>query len=291
MSELLPGTTTHRLEINGITMEVQAMGPAEGRPVILLHGFPEFWYSWRHQMPALAEAGFRVYAPDQRGYNRTSKQGPYDGATLTQDIVALQDALGITHSDIVGHDWGAVVAWNFAAHHPERTRRLIILNGPHPEAYQDAMRKGLRQLRKSWYIFLFQIPRLPEKLISANDFGIVRKVFGALPKRYMTEADIRHYIDAMSQPGALTAMINWYRAIPGQLRKRTHPAPTANMETPTCVIWGERDEALDKICNDTLARYVKHLELHYLPNSTHWVQLDDPEGVNRLMLDFLLREE
>lgn len=287
MSDWLAGTTSFSVRVNGITMQVEEMGPKDGRPIILLHGFPECWYSWRHQMPALAAEGFRVFAPDQRGYNRTSKNGPFDGATLTQDILELQTELGYERTDIVGHDWGAVVAWNFAGQHPQRVEKLVILNGPHPEAYQDALKKGFTQLRKSWYVFLFQIPGLPERLLRAGNFKAVRKIFGMLPREYMTEQDIERYVEALSQPGALTAMINWYRAIPAQLRNRPKPSPTEYMLVPTCVLWGLRDDALDQSVNDTLPEYVKNLQVHYLPKSTHWVQIDNPPEVNRLMLEFL----
>lgn len=289
MSEWLPGSTSKTAEVNGITMHYEEMGDPSGPPVILLHGFPEFWYSWRHQMPALAAAGFRVIAPDQRGYNRTTKQGPYGVDTLAADIRALQQHLGIEQSDIVGHDWGAVVAWAFPAYYPQHTRKLVILNGPHPEAYKDACRKGITQLLKSWYIFMFQIPRLPEALWRMGNYALVRKVFGTLPKPYTTPEDIERYIDAISQPGALTAMINWYRQLPAQLRNKGGALPDRITRVPTCIIWGEKDDFLSKQCNDTVGKYVPDLELHYLPNSTHWVQLDGVEEVNRILVDFLTK--
>ncbi len=287
MSEWLPGSVSREVSFDGITLHYEEMGDPSGPPVILLHGFPEFWYSWRHQMPALAQAGYRVIAPDQRGYNRSSKEGPYTVERLTLDIRRLQEALGIEQSNIVGHDWGSVVAWGFASYFPQHTRKLVTMNGPHPSAYQDAMKRGLTQLRKSWYMYFFQIPWLPELALSANNYAQLRKVFGSLPKQYMNEQDIQRYVDAVSQPGALTAMINWYRALPGQMLRTGGSMPDPIIRVPTCVIWGERDIALDKICNETLPKYVPDLELHYLPNSTHWVQLDDPHEVNRLLLAFL----
>jgi pimeloyl-ACP methyl ester carboxylesterase len=289
MSDWLLGSVSRSVEVNGITLNYVELGDPAGVPVILLHGFPEFWYSWRHQMPALAAAGYRVIAPDQRGYNRSSKTGPFTVETLTRDIRCLQQALGIERSHIVGHDWGAMVAWGFAAYFPEHTLKLAIMNGPHPQAYQDACRRGLKQIIKSWYMFFFQIPRLPEFAFRANNYGVLRKSFGELPERYMNKVDISRYIDAASQSGALTAMINWYRALPGQMAKTGGALPSPTITVPTSVIWGERDDFLDKICNDTLPKYVPDLELHYLPNSTHWVQLDDPDAVNELLLKFLAR--
>ncbi len=287
MSEWLPGSVSREVSFDGITLHYEEMGDPSGPPVILLHGFPEFWYSWRHQMPALTQAGYRVIVPDQRGYNRSSKVGPYSVERLTLDIRRLQEALGIEQSDIVGHDWGSVVACGFAAYFPQHTRKLVTMNGPHPSAYQDAMKRGLTQFLKSWYMYFFQIPWLPELALRVNNYAQLRKVFGSLPKQYVNEQDIQRYVDAVSQPGALTAMISWYRALPGQMLRTGGSLPDPMIRVPTCVIWGERDIALDKICNDTLPRYVPDLEVHYLPNSTHWVQMDDPDEVNRLLLVFL----
>lgn len=146
----------------GLRMHYVEAGPANGAPVILLHGFPEFWYSWRFQIPALAAAGYRVVAPDQRGYNLSGKEDPYDLDTLTRDVANLQDAPGIARSHIVGHDWGGAVAWAFAAAYPARTDRLVVMNAPHLNAYQDTIRRLPRQLLKSWYVAFFQILRLPE---------------------------------------------------------------------------------------------------------------------------------
>jgi len=286
LSEWIPGSRSKTASVNGITMHYEEMGDPANPPVILLHGFPEFWYSWRHQMPALAAAGYWVIAPDQRGYNQTSKTGPFDVETLTRDIRCLQTALGIERSDIVGHDWGAMIAWAFPAYYPQHTRKLAILNGPHPEAYKDACRRSPVQVLKSWYMFIFQIPALPEAIWRMGNYAVVRKVLGDLPKQYMNETDIQRYVEAIGQPGALTAMINWYRALPAQLRKKAS-LPDSTIRVPTCVIWGERDAFLSKGCNTTLPNYVPDLTLHYLPNSTHWVQLDDPEEVNLLLLRFL----
>lgn len=286
MSEWLPGSISKSASINGITMHYEEMGDPAGSPVILLHGFPEFWYSWRHQMPALAAAGYRVIAPDQRGYNHTSKTGPFGVTTLVADIRALQEALNIERSDIVGHDWGAIVAWAFPAYYPQHTRKLVILNGPHPEAYKDTCRRHPVQILKSWYMGMFQIPWLPEALFRMGHYAALRKTFAGLPKQYMSEMDIERYIDAARQPGALTAMINWYRALPAQLRNKA-ALPDNTIRVPTCVLWGERDAFLSKACNETLPTYVPDLEIHYLPESSHWIQLDSPDTVNRLLLAFL----
>jgi pimeloyl-ACP methyl ester carboxylesterase len=269
---------------------VEAGDPA-GPPVLLLHGFPEFWYSWRFQILALAGAGYRVIAPDQRGYNLTQKSGPYTGEQLAKDIVNLQEHLGITRSYVVGHDWGGVVAWAFAAFYPERVIKLASLNSPHPQAYQDACKRGLKQLRMSWYIFFFQLPWLPERAISANNFAKIRKLFGSLPQQYCNDEDIGYYVEALAQPGALHAAINWYRNIPRQLLGFGGRIPPDRITVPTCVIWGERDDALDVMCCDSLPRYVQDLDLHFLPESTHWVQIDAPEKVNALLLAYFASPE
>ncbi|MBI1317482.1 MAG: alpha/beta fold hydrolase [Candidatus Hydrogenedens sp.] len=290
MPPQVPGAESRYVDLDGLRMHYVEAGDPKGAPVILLHGFPEFWYSWRFQITALAEQGYRVIAPDQRGYNLTEKKGPYTGEQLAKDILRLQDALGIERCAIVGHDWGGVVAWAFAAFYPERTNCLVSLNSPHPQAFQDACRRGLKQLRMSWYMFFFQLPWLPERAIRANNYNSLRRLFGSLPQQYVTPQDIDYYVEAMAQPGALHAAINWYRNIPQQLMGFGGRIPPNQITVPTCVIWGEKDDALSTLCCDTLPRYVEQLELHFLPESTHWLQMDDPEAVNAHLLAFLGKE-
>jgi len=287
MKSPVDGVETGFAELPSLRMHYASAGPEDGKPILLLHGFPEFWYSWRHQIPGLVNAGYRVYAPDQRGYNLTDKDGPFTADRLSADIAELQDYLGIVTCPVVGHDWGGAIAWSFAAFYPERTEKLVAMNAPHPEAFQDACKRGLTQLRKSWYMFFFQLPWIPERAFRANDFGAIREKFGELPKEYMTPEDMDRYVEALSQPGALTAAMNWYRAIPKQILGLGGKIPDPRITVPTCVIWGENDEALDKMCCDTLPEYVEDLTLHFLPESTHWVQIDNPPEVNRLLLEYL----
>ena len=272
---------------SGLRMGYVEVGPRDGVPVILLHGFPEFHWSWRLQWPALAEAGFRVIVPDQRGYNQTDKTPPYDLDTLARDIAQLQDGLGIARSHIVGHDWGGVMAYAFAHRYAERVHKLVVMNAPHMNAYLDALRGGnWTQLRKSWYVYAFQLPKLPEWQFARNNFKMADRAFADV--KHMTAEDIAKYKVAYRQPGALTAMISWYRALVKQLvRSGFRPAPET-VVAPTLLIWGERDLALDKGINDTLARYVPNVRVQYLPDASHWVQMDASEQVNRLMLDFLV---
>jgi pimeloyl-ACP methyl ester carboxylesterase len=262
----------------------------EGPLVVLLHGFPEFWYSWRLQIPALAEAGFRVVAPDMRGYNLSDKpRGAknYRAELLGQDVVRLIRACGEERASVVGHDWGAAVAWMVAMHHPKQVEEVAILNVPHPERFLRGLRT-LRQLRKSWYIFFFQIPWLPEIAVRAGNFAPLRAAFrndrmraGAFSSR-----DIERYVEAISRPGALTAAINYYRALfrltPTRARRQIR-----RVEMPVLVIWGEQDRYLGAELAEPARNRVPNVRVERLPDASHWVQLDRPEKVNALLLEFL----
>jgi pimeloyl-ACP methyl ester carboxylesterase len=262
----------------------------EGPLVMLLHGFPEFWYSWRFQIPALAAAGFRVVAPDMRGYNLSDKPKgveSYALERLARDVERLIGTLGEERAVVVGHDWGGIVAWAVAMLHPERVERLVILNVPHPERFSRGLRTP-RQLLKSSYAFFFQIPWLPEKVLRAGDLAIVRSVFRNDPVRPGTfgRDDIDRYVEALSRPGALTAAINYYRAL-------ARRAPTVaralrrRIEAPVMVIWGQRDLFLVPELARPNPALVPHARVERLSDASHWVQQDRPERVNALLLDFL----
>jgi pimeloyl-ACP methyl ester carboxylesterase len=220
----------------------------EGPLVVLLHGFPEFYYSWRHQWPALAGAGLRVVAPDLRGYNLSDKPRPvraYDIRLLARDVARLIRERGAERAHVVGHDWSGGVAWAFAMRYPHMLERLAILNCPHPARVLRGLRT-LRQVRKSWYIFFFQLPWLPEATFRANHFaGLRRAVAGVARPGAFTPADVERYVQAAAQPGALTAGINYYRAMfrrgPGALR-----TDLRRIDAPVLVIWGERDRYLGR---------------------------------------------
>ena len=259
-------------------------GDPTGQPVLLLHGFPEFWYSWRFQLAALAQAGFRAIAPDQRGYNRTDKTPPYDIDTVTQDIADLQAALGIARSHVIGHDWGGAVLWAFASRFPDRIDKLVGMNAPHWTAYNDCLRRSLRQLLKSYYILLFQF-RSAGRQIERNDFRVLERAFAGV--RHMTAEDIERYKDAFRQPGAVEAALGWYRAAFARMRRNRLCAETYRSNAPALQIWGERDRALEKGVNATLPQYVPRVRFAWLPSASHWVQMDEPVEVNRLMLEFL----
>ncbi len=273
-------------DVGGVRLHYVEAG--EGPLVVLLHGFPEFWYSWRHQIPALAAAGFRVVAPDMRGYNLSEKPRGwrlYDAALLADDIAGLIRSLGGERAHLVGHDWGAGVAYATAMRHPEAVGRLAVLNCPHQARMLEGFRT-LKQLRKSWYIFLFQIPRLPESRLSREDFSLLRRVLRTDSPTGFTEEDLERYAEAWAQPGALTAMLNYYRAALRQ-SPRSAAARLEPIEAPTLVIWGLRDRALGSELAEPPARLVPNARIEWIPEATHWVQHDAPERVNELLIEFL----
>lgn len=272
--------------VNGIRMHYVESG--SGPLVVLLHGFPEFWYSWRHQIPALAEAGFRVVAPDLRGYNETEKTvgvSSYRIEKLTADVAALIEHLGYTCAHIVGHDWGGVVAWQMPVHYPELVDRLAVLNGPHPGAFLREL-STFDQLRRSWYILFFQLPWLPELAFSAFGYLSLEILLKTEPRRGAFDDEaIARYKDAFRTPGALHAAINWYRAAfrrgPGGMSRLARA-----IHCPTLLIWGERDAHLTPRLCDGLEKWVVDLTVERL-DASHWVQADEPERVNELLTDFL----
>jgi pimeloyl-ACP methyl ester carboxylesterase len=280
---------THRYaDLGNVRLHYVEVG--EGPLVLLLHGFPQFWYQWRHQIPALVEAGFRVVAPDMRGYNLSDKPlgvRAYRVELLARDVERLILACGEQTAVVVGHDWGAIAAWIAAMRHPERVEKLAILNVPHPARSLDGLLSPMQLLRSS-YMFFFQIPRLPEEVIRAGDFGLLRSVFRSDPVQpeAFTAEDIERYIEAIAQPGALTASLNYYRALlryPGETR-----ALLKRVEAPVLVIWGERDRFLSRRLAEPPRLWVPNLmRVKRLPNASHWVAEDRPLEVNTLLLDFL----
>jgi len=289
--DIIMSTTTetwqHRdIFTNGIRMHYVIQG--EGPLVVMLHGFPEFWYSWRHQIPFLAQHGYTAVAPDLRGYNDTDKpRRGYDIPTLLRDIEGLIKGLGQEKAVIVGHDWGGILAWAFAIRYPLMTERLIAMNAPHPQAMQREFRT-LKQLRKSWYIFVFQIPWLPEKLLLRNQANDVGRMLngGAAQKAAFPHEVTAIYREAMSKPGAMTAALNYYRQL---LRHLPEPATreTTHVSVPTLLIWGEQDNALGIELTTGLEQWVDDIQVKRIPDSGHWVQQEQPDKVNQLMLDFL----
>jgi pimeloyl-ACP methyl ester carboxylesterase len=276
----------HLIDTNGIRLHTIVAGPENGKPVVLLHGFPEFWYGWRHQIEPLAKAGYRVIVPDQRGYNLSEKPNgvkQYRIDLLTQDIVGLLDGLRYPEVALVGHDWGGVVAWQVATDYPERLRHLVILDAPHQDSMQRALLHHPSQLVRSWYIYLFQLPWVAEHLFYprfANQG--MRK---AKPGSFTTE-DMERYREAWAQPGAVHATINWYRAA---FRAIFRPAVCtgAPIQVPTLILWGEADRALSPWLARDSAAHCTQSTLRFFPGVGHWLQHDQPQEVTQAILDFL----
>jgi pimeloyl-ACP methyl ester carboxylesterase len=275
---------------NGFDFHVLEEGSGD-RLALCLHGFPELGFSWRHQLPVLAGLGYRAWAPDLRGYGATrprpTRRRDYATTLLVDDVAALIDAADASEVVLIGHDWGAALAWQFAIEQVRPLDRLVIMNVPHPARFFQQLRT-LRQLRKSWYMFFFQLPFLPEWALGRNGAEAVGKAFTDMavhPERF-DEQTIATYRRAASEPGALRAMINWYRALPfGARAARAAEYPT--IETPTLMVWGEQDTALGKELADGTDAYVADLTLRYLPDASHWVQQDQPEIVNAMLTAFL----
>jgi epoxide hydrolase 4 len=274
--------------VNGVRLHYVEQG--EGPLVVLLHGFPEFWYSWRHQIPTLAGAGFRAVAPDMRGYNLSEKpEGlhPYRVEALVDDVAGLIRHLGGDRATVVGHDWGGLVGWYAAIMRPEVLDRLVILNAPHPAAYRREFARSTQAIR-SWYAGFFQLPVLPEAGIRAADFLLLEQVLRRDPVRpdAFSDEDVRRYKEALGRPGALTAAINYYRAA-ARDRDRLFALARSRIDTPTLLVWGEKDRYLVDSLTEGLDEWVSDLRVERIPQASHWIAADAPEQVNRLLLDFL----
>jgi len=261
-------------------------GPEDGPLVILLHGFPEFSYAWRYQVGPLADDGWHVLAPDQIGYNLSDKPSgldSYDIDALADDVLRLADAAGHRTFSLVGHDWGGIVAWWLALRDPDRIERLVIINAPHPSTLRRYAIAHPMQMLRSWYVLFFQIPGLPEALLRVGGYRMARQILTSSSRGdAFSGRDLAHYRDAWSRPGALTAMINWYRA----LRRQREPE-TERVPMPTLILWGERDVALEFPLAVAALRRCDQGRLFRFPNATHWLQHEEPEDVNRLLLAFL----
>ncbi|MBT4162164.1 MAG: alpha/beta hydrolase [Gammaproteobacteria bacterium] len=276
---------------NGIRLEVDKCGDQKSdKLAILLHGFPEHAVSWRFQMPMLAEMGFKVWAPNLRGYGNSAMpplMGDYSLENLMADVGGLIDAAKCEEVTLIAHDWGAVVAWYFAIRKIRPLKRLIICNVPHPAAMQGGL--TWQQLRKSWYIFFFQIPGLPEWATSRRRQGmgdLIRDTCAA-PQNF--SADImRLYNENGRRPGGITAMINYYRAlVRGGGGRRQRDLGTPIIETPTLMLWGEDDLALTKETTYGTENWVRDFTIRYLPRISHWVQQDAPNEVNAMIRAFI----
>lgn len=268
----------------GVRLHYVMLG--KGPLVVLLHGFPEFWFAWRRQIAALAAAGYRVVAPDQRGYNLSDKPkqvSAYGAKRLADDVAALIEACEEKKAFVVGHDWGAGVAWSFAMSRPEMVERLVVLNGPHPKRLLEELMRNPIQLIRSWYMFFFQLPALPEAVARLDEFAFFLKPLREEPTNpdAFSREDLARYAEAFSQPGAVTSMVDWYRAI-----FRGAAVPIVRTEVEALVLWGEKDRHLGRDLATPSPELVPNARVVFLPNATHWVQHDDPERVNAELIAF-----
>lgn len=277
--------------VNGIDLEVAVANPGGERGLALLvHGFPESAFSWRFQIPMLAAAGFEVWAPNTRGYrgsDKPPKVADYTIDRLLADLGALIDLSGRDRVTLIGHDWGAAQAWMFAIRRVRPIDRLVIMNVPHPACMQRELRR-FRQLRKSWYIFFFQLPKVPEWALTRRNAQGVADAFtrsACDPTRFPPEI-VDEYRAAAQRPGAMTAMLNYYRAVVrGARATRNEELPP--IDVPTLMIWGEDDVALSKETTEGTDEHVHDLTLRFLPRVSHWVQQEAPEVVNAMLAAWL----
>ena len=276
------------IQTNGIKLHYVTQG--EGPLMLFLHGFPEFWYSWRHQIEAFSKS-YKAVAIDMRGYNNSDKpkdKSAYALSELVKDVEGVIRGLGYERCVLVGHDWGGAIAWAFAYAHPQLLDQLIVLNLPHPAKFSQGLRTP-RQLLRSWYIALFQLPLLPEWLLQANHYAAIRSALKnqAVNPDAFTEEDLDAYVAAAAKPGALSGMLSYYRNIfnPKGFLNQTWGV----LQVPTLMIWGENDAALGKELTYGTQDLVSDFEIRYIPECSHWVQQEQPALVNQYMQAFLER--
>ncbi|WP_205499962.1 alpha/beta fold hydrolase [Rufibacter psychrotolerans] len=279
-------TRAHSYSTNGIHLYTVEAGPAEGPTILFLHGFPEFWYGWKHQLAFFAAQGWHAVAPDQRGYHLSSRPHGVDAYTidqLTQDIAGLIPQISQGQVVLVGHDWGGAVAWNLALHQPALLRQLVILNMPHPKVFHAHLTRNPKQMLRSWYAGFFQLPWVPEAVSSSFDFKVLESTMtGSARPGTFSAQELEAYKTAWNQPGALEAMINWYRAY------KYHPiAADRKIDLPTLLLWGKQDQFLGTELAEPSVDQCRRGQLVFLDQATHWLHHEEPDRVNHLMLEFL----
>lgn len=271
-----------------IGLETRCAGPDDGEVVVLLHGFPECWNTWKAQIPALAEAGYRVFAPNMRGYGQSSKPSDvadYHVDELIKDVDAIRRYAGVEKIHLVGHDWGAMVAWWFALNKPEQLASLTILNVPHPTVFLNTLKRKPLQILKSWYVFYFQLPYLPEITVPFGNFFIFRNVLKRTSNQgSYTAEDIQTLIDHWKIPGTMRAQINYYRSA---MRSQPVPPHGDTVQTPTRILWGENDLALTVDMAHNSVSMLTEGELITYPDATHWLAHDKPKEVSLRILEHI----
>lgn len=291
MREVIDGVEVeHRdLVTNGVRLHCVIAGPVDGDLVIALHGFPEFWRGMAGVVTSLARAGYRVVAPDQRGYNLSEKPEGIDAYGVDEmalDVVGIIDAMGRESAHVVGHDWGAAVAWWLALTRPERVRKLVVINVPHPSVFAREVRGNKKQLRKSWYIFAIQVPAVPERVAFGRRTRerFSRAIAGTANPGSFTPAYLAQLREAWAQPGAAQGMLNWYRA---SVRRRPGRLADKRVHVPTMIIWGRKDVALSDTMVQPSADLCDDVRVEWFDDATHWVLHDEPERTSALVVDFL----
>jgi epoxide hydrolase 4 len=275
-----------KIKTNGVQLHCALAGPKDGDPVLLLHGFPESWFGWENQIKPLVKAGFRVIVPDQRGYNLSDKPigvNQYKMKILVNDILGLADTLGYEKFYLAGHDFGAMVSWSLALRAPERIRRMVIANVPHPAVFSSYLKTHPAQMLKSWYAMFFQLPGVPERFVRAANWKFL---IGAMPD-YWGEDQYNRYRESWAQPGAISAMINWYRAMFSQSRS----SRTSDLvKPPTLIIWGKKDPHLSHQMAPLSLKHCQDGKLVYFEDATHWVQHDKAPEVSQLLIDHFQKD-
>ena len=275
------------ITVNGIKLHYITKG--EGKLMLMLHGFPEFWYSWRYQIAEFSQ-DYKVVALDLRGYNKSDKPPSvqaYQMNQLVQDVKEVIEGLGYQNCILVAHDWGGAIAWSLANDYPEMVEKLIVMNLPHPAKFKEGLLR-FKQLFKSWYIFFFQIPILPELLLGINHSYLIALMFRktVVDQSTFTSEDLDAYRNAAAKPGALKAMLNYYRNVfQGLFNPSRYQWKQLLM--PILMIWGENDVALGKELTMETEDYAQDLQIKYIPQCSHWVQQEKPQLVNQYMRDFL----
>ncbi len=288
----LPGIGHEFVEANGMRFSVATAGSGD-RLALCLHGFPECWYSWHHQMPFLAERGYRVWAPDLRGYGESSRPPrvqDYAIEKLLDDIAGLIDASGARSTTLIAHDWGGMLAWWFAMRKLRSLERLVVFNAPHPTVGRE--RAGWRQRIRSLYMLFFQFPGLAEWSFGKDASGVVRAIkrMAARPDAFSHD-ELEIFRASAARPGALTAMLNYYRALGRGGFQRQLAQGSPPIEVPTLLFWGTEDTALGTELTHGMAPYVPDLTIRYVPGVGHWSQQEAPDDLNPILAAWLADEE
>jgi epoxide hydrolase 4 len=278
------------LHINGIALHVVLAGPPSGKPLIFLHGFPEFWFAWRRQIDHFVSLGYRVIIPDQRGYNLSDKPAGianYSIDLLARDVVGVLDNVAGSKAFVVGHDWGAAVSWYLAARYSDRIHRTAMLSVPHPRVFIKNLIMNPAQFRKSWYMFLFQLPWLPEFIVRRRDWALlVRALQDTSTPGLFSDSDLEQYKESWAKKDALTAMVNSYRAALLRPLKLALDRESSRVKLPVLLIWGKNDQfAVEAMARESL-QYCDNGHLEFFESATHWVQHEEAANVNNLLSRF-----